>query len=68
LYTAHKRTYSWATEGVLESILATLAGHLRERGELDLSECFIDATIVAARSGEVASGRPSEGRERNSWR
>jgi transposase len=49
--TCHRRFQKWATEGVLEGFLATLTGHLRERGELDLSECFIDATNAAARSG-----------------
>lgn len=32
--TCHRRFQKWVTEGVLESVLATLARHLRERGEL----------------------------------
>jgi transposase len=47
---------------VLESVLATLARHLRERGELDLSECFIDATFVAARSGGGCVGKTKRGK------
>jgi hypothetical protein len=35
-------------------VLATLAEYLRERGLLDLSECFIDGTFIAAKKGEVA--------------
>jgi transposase len=66
--TCHRRFQKWITEGVLEGVLATLARDLRERGELDLSECFIYATFVTARSGEIASERPSEVRERSSWR
>ena len=29
------------------------AEYLRERGALDLSECFIDGTFVAVKKGEV---------------
>jgi len=36
--------------------------HLRERGELDLSECFIDATFVAARSGGSCVGKIKRGK------
>jgi hypothetical protein len=32
-------------------VLAALAEYLRERGALDLSECFIDGTFVAAKRG-----------------
>jgi hypothetical protein len=38
-------------------VIATLARHLRERGDLDLSECFIDATFVMARSGGGGVGK-----------
>jgi transposase len=47
---------------VLESVLAILARHLRERGDLDLSECFIDATFVAARSGGGCVGKTKRGK------
>lgn len=47
---------------MLESVLATLARHLRERSELDLSECFIDATFVAARSGGGYVGKTKRGK------
>jgi transposase len=53
--TCHRRFKNWVREGVLESVLATLARHLRERGDLDLSECFIDATFVAASSHRDAA-------------
>ncbi len=38
-------------EGTLERILEALARDLKARGGLDLSECFIDGTFVAARKG-----------------
>jgi transposase len=61
-HTCHRRFQKWVTEGVLESDLATLVRHLRERGELDLSECFIDATFVTARSGGSCVGKTKRGK------
>ncbi|MDQ3302242.1 MAG: IS5 family transposase [Actinomycetota bacterium] len=49
-------------------VLTALAEYLRERGMLDLTECFIDGTFVPAKKGEVRSGRPNAARERSSWR
>jgi transposase len=49
--TCHRRFQEWRREGVLENILQTLAKDLKERGELDLSECFIDGFFVAAKRG-----------------
>lgn len=60
--TCHRRFQKWVTEGVLESVLASLARHLRERRELDLSECFIDATFVTARSGGGCVGKTKRGK------
>jgi hypothetical protein len=40
-------------DGTLKWVLTALAKYLRERGVLDLTECFIDGTFVAAKKGEV---------------
>lgn len=40
-------------EGVIEAILRQLARDLKERGQLDVSECFIDGTFVVAKKGAV---------------
>jgi transposase len=50
--TCHRRFQEWRREGVLESILQTLARHLKERGKLDLSECFIDGFFVVAKGAD----------------
>lgn len=42
---------NWVRPGVLEKILRALAQHLKEAGELDLSECFVDGTSVPAKKG-----------------
>ena len=65
--TCHRRFQRWVRDGTLKRILASLAEHLRERGTFSLSECFIDGTFVAAKRGEMASGRPSAAKERSLW-
>jgi len=47
--TCHRRFQQWVREGVLRSLLEALAEDLRARGELDLSECFIDGMFVVAK-------------------
>ena len=42
--TCHRRFQQWAREGVLSRVLKALVENLKERGGLDLSECFIDDT------------------------
>ena len=49
--TCHRRFQRWREEGVMDEILLALAQDLKERGELDLRECFIDGTFVAAKKG-----------------
>jgi len=66
--TCHRRFQRWIEEGVLGGILEALALDLEERGEIDLSECCIDATFVVAKKGGLASERPSGARVRSSWR
>jgi transposase len=65
--TCHRRFQEWQREGVLENILQTLAKDLKERGKLDLSECFIDGFFVAAKKGDGQLERPSGARVRRSW-
>ena len=47
----HRRFQKWIEEGVLGTVLKALAEDLEERGEIDLSECYIDGTFVAAKKG-----------------
>jgi transposase len=51
--TCHRRFQQWVRTGIFEKILHTLATDLRERGGLNLSECYIDggAFIVAKKRG-----------------
>lgn len=49
--TCHRRFQQWVRDGTLKRALHALAEHLRERGELDLDEAFIDGTHAGAKKG-----------------
>ena len=66
--TCHRRFQQWVREGTLRKVLEALAEDLRVRGELDLSECFIDATFIVAKKGDSEWERPSGAKARSSWR
>ena len=65
--TCHRRFQSWVRVGVMEVILGTLAQDLKERGGLDVRECFIDGAFVVAKKGALGWERPSGAKVRNSW-
>lgn len=65
--TCHRRFQQWVEAGVFEQILSTLAADLKERGELDLSECFIDGTFVSAKKGGQVWDPRSEAKAARSW-
>ncbi|MDQ5828081.1 MAG: IS5 family transposase [Chloroflexota bacterium] len=60
--TCHRRFQQWAEEGVLDEVLHALALDLKERGGLDLSECFVDGTFVGAKKGEGSVGKTKRGK------
>ena len=65
--TAHRRFQQWVHSGVMETLLLTLAQHLKDAGGLDLKECFVDGTFVPAKKGGDRSGKPSAARAPRSW-
>jgi transposase len=65
--TVHRRFQQWVRAGVLEAVLLALAQDLKDRGGLDLRECFIDGTFVPAKKGGAVSARPSAARAAKSW-
>ena len=65
--TCHRRFQRWKQEGVMDKILLSLAQDLKERGELDVRECFIDGTFVVAKKGALGWERPSGAKVRRSW-
>jgi len=66
-HTCHRRFQRWVCDGTLERVLEALAEDLKERGKLDLAECFIDGTFVVAKKGADAWARPSGEKVRSSW-
>ena len=65
--TCHRRFQRWVREGLMEAMLSTLAQDLKERGGLDVSECFVDGTFVVAKKGAMGWERPSGAKVRRSW-
>lgn len=65
--TCHRRFQQWIEAGIFEQILKALAEDLKERGGLDLSECFVDATFASAKKGDPASALPAGARAARSW-
>ena len=65
--TCHRRFQQWSKDGTLRVVLEALARDLAERGEIDLTECFIDGTFVVAKKGGVPWAPQSGAKARNSW-
>ena len=65
--TCHRRFQTWVSSGLFEQILSALAEDLKKRGELDLSECFIDGTFVSAKKGGAVWDPRSGAKAARSW-
>ena len=65
--TVHRRFQAWVQSGALEEVLLALARDLKDRGGIDVSECFVDGTFAPAKKGGATSERPSGARARRSW-
>ena len=65
--TCHRRFQEWVRAEVFESLLQALARDLKDRGDLDLTECFIDGTFVIAKKGAQGWEKPSGARVQRSW-
>ena len=65
--TCHRRFQLWVRAGTLRKILETLARDLAERGGIDLTEGFIDATFAGAKKGAPASAILVRARAPRSW-
>lgn len=60
--TVHRRFQHWCEREVLREILTQLANTLREEGELDERESFIDATFASAKGGGDGIGNTRRGK------
>ena len=60
--TVHRRFQNWCRNEVLRAALTDLANTLRDEGEIDESECFIDATFSSAKGGGEQIGKTKRGK------
>ncbi|HEY2544852.1 MAG TPA: IS5 family transposase [Candidatus Acidoferrum sp.] len=60
--TCHRRFQQWQRSGLLTHLLEKLAEDLRDRGKLDLSESFIDASFSSAKKGAPSVGPTKRGK------
>ena len=65
--TCHRRYQGWVRSGALRDILEVLAEDLRERGQIDFSECYVDGTFIVTKKGGLPWAPPSGAKARNSW-
>jgi transposase len=65
--TCHRRFQQWSRDGTLRHVLEALARDLEARGEIDLSECFIDGTFVVAKKGGALWAPRNGVKARSSW-
>jgi transposase len=65
--TCHRRFQEWVRAGVLENLLRAFVKDVKERGGLDLTECFIDGSFVIAKKGAKGWEKPSGAKVRSSW-
>lgn len=66
--TCHRRFQQWRRDGTLTRILTALAEDLRDRGKINLSETFIDASFSSAKKGALLSARLAGEKAVKSWR
>jgi transposase len=65
--TCHRRFQEWVEKGVFEEVLRALVKDVKERGGLDLTECFIDGSFVIAKKGALGWEKPSGAMAQSSW-
>src|ERR1017187_4969789 len=66
--TCHRRFQSWQRSELLTRMLQKLAEDLRDRGKIDLSETFIDASFSSAKKGALLSAQLAAAKAAKSWR
>lgn len=65
--TCHRWFAKWVENGVINKILWALANDLKDRGQLDLSECIIDGSFAGAKKGVYMLDLLSVAKGPRSW-
>lgn len=63
--TCHRRFQRWVRDGTWQRVVCRLARGLRQQGQIELAEAFIDAMFVPAKKGGARWAKPSGGRARS---
>lgn len=65
--TCWRRLKMWTEQGVWLKVWRAFLGELDERGQLDWSEAFLDATFIPAKKGGRAWERRNVGKAQRLW-
>jgi len=65
--TCHRRYQEWVEEDILDTALQYLAEDLKNRGKIDVKECFIDGSFAPSKKGAQVLAKLSGARARRSW-
>jgi hypothetical protein len=60
--TVHRRFQQWCAREVLREVLTDLSNTLREQGDIDERESFIDATFASTKGGGDEIGKTRRGK------
>ena len=60
--TVHRRFQNWVRSGVTGNRMLAVAQDLKDRGGIDLRECFIDGTFVPAKKRGLCVGKTKRGK------
>ena len=65
--TCHRRFQEWVKQGIMREILRKIVEHLKDKGKINLTETYIDATFVEAKKGVKKSEKPNQVKGARSW-
>lgn len=65
--TCHRWFQQWQQDGTLVELLRALVKDLRDRGKVDVSESFIDATFAGAKKGALELVQRAAAKGPRSW-
>jgi transposase len=60
--TCHRYFQKWVKSGVWDNVLWELAKDLKDRGKIDITECFIDGTFASAKKGGLILEKLKKGK------
>ena len=65
--TCHRYFQKWVDVGVWDKVLWEVARDLKDRGKIDITECFIDGTFASAKKGGLILEKLRKVKAQRSW-